>query len=374
MTKRVVLVTVAFLAIFAGIFGFWYVQGQKAQAAQAATPRPLTTITATIAAEQEWRTTLNAIGSLVSHAGITVRTEAEGQVARIAFSSGQEVQAGDLLIELESSVEQAQLAGLEATARLGEISLARARELREQNTNAEAELDAAEAECARAQAAVSQMRAVLQKRRIVAPFAGRLGITQVDPGQFLNKGDAVVLLEAVDPIHVDFSLAQQEIGRVRPGMTVRLAIDAFPDRAFAGTITAIHSRVNDSTRNVRVRATLANADELLRPGMFAAVQVELDEVRHVVVLPTSSIVYNPYGNGVFVLTEQKTEHGSQWIAREHFVELGATRGSQVSVLKGLNAGDQVVTSGQIKLRSGAAVQINNQVTPSADPAPQPAQG
>jgi membrane fusion protein (multidrug efflux system) len=207
----------------------------------------------------------------------------------------------------------------------------------------------------------------------VAPFAGRLGITLVDPGQFLNKGDSIVQLEAVDPIYVDFGLPQQHVALLAPGMAVRVIVDAFSGEKFSGTIQAVNPRIDNSTRNVGIRATLPNHDERLRPGMFCRVAVDLPETRKVIVLPTAAIVYNPYGNAVYVVSEQPTERGPMLIARQQFVETGATRGSQVAILSGLQPGDQVVTSGQIKLRSGMPVQVNNAVLPSADPAPRPPQ-
>jgi membrane fusion protein, multidrug efflux system len=375
MKTRVFLTLLVALAILGGIFGLWYYKGLKARAAgmAAQAQRPPPAVSTTVAEEQTWRSSLSAVGSLESRAGIVVRAEAEGQVMKIAFTSGARVVAGDLLVEIDTSVEREQLKGLEATAKLAELQLARARELRTAHTNSQAELDAAEASFAQATAAVGQLRATIAKKHIVAPFAGRLGITLVDPGQFLSKGDQVVALEAVDPIYVDFGLPQQHVGLVAPGMAVRVTADAFPGDEFTGVVEAVNPRIDDATRNVRIRATLPNPGEKLRPGMFARVTLDLPEVRKVIVLPTAAIVYNPYGNAVYVVSEQKTERGPMFIARQQFVELGATRGSQVSVLGGLNPGDQVVTSGQIKLRNGIPVQINNAVTPSADPAPRPPQ-
>jgi membrane fusion protein (multidrug efflux system) len=344
-------------------------------AAQAAMVRPPPTVSTAIAAEETWRSSLQAIGTVESRAGIVVRAEAEGQVINVAFASGATVAAGDLLVELDTSVERAQLEGLEAVARLAELSLARSRELRTAGTNAPADLDAAEAECARAAAAVAQMQATIAKKRIVAPFAGRLGITLVDPGAFLSKGDPVVPLEAIDRVYVDFGLPQQELGRVATGMAVRVTVDAYPEAEFCGEIEAINPRVTDATRNVRLRAALPNPDARLRPGMFARVHVDLAEVRTVLVLPASAVVYNAYGDAVYVVRPEGDGGGpAQLIARQQFVQLGPRRGSQIAILGGLHAGDEVVTAGQIKLRGGMPVQVNNEITPSASAAPAPAEG
>jgi len=374
MKTRVVLTLLIALTVFGAIFGAWFLKSRKAMAAQATMVRPAPTVATAVAAEEDWRATLNAVGNLDSHAGIVVRAEAEGLVKLVAFTSGAKVAAGDLLVELDTSVEQAQLAGLRATARLAELQLARAKELRGGGTNSQSDLDVAEAESARARAVVAQMEATIAKKHIVAPFAGRLGITQIDPGQFLNKGDAVVMLESVDPIFVDFGLPQQEVGRIAPGMTVSVQVDAFGPCVFTGSIAAVNPRIDQTTRNVRIRAVVANPDEKLRPGMFARVAVELPDTNRVLVLPTSAIVYNPYGNAVFVVLEQKTTTGTALTVRQQFVEVGATRGSQIAIVKGLEPGAQVVTAGQIKLRNGSPVQINNNVTPSANPAPHPSEG
>jgi membrane fusion protein (multidrug efflux system) len=374
-TRFVLTITVA-LAVLAAIFGAKYLQIRKNAAAMAQRPRPVVTVSTTTAGEQEWRDAMSAIGTIESRAGITVRSEVEGRVERVAFHSGAEVKAGDVLIEIESSVELAQLAGLEATARLAAANAERTRELRVSNTNSQAEVDAAEAELSRARAAVTEKRATLAKKRVVAPFDGRLGITQVDPGQFLNKGDPIVELEAIDTVFVDFGLPQQEIARLAPGMALRVTVDSYPGREFAGTIEAVNPRVAAATRNVRVRGVIPNPDSALRPGMFARTKIDLTEVRHVIVLPTAAIVYNPYGDAVYVLTPGEAPAGAKGplIARQQFVQLGAARGSQVAILGGLKPGDQVVTSGQIKLRNGMPVQVNNTVSPSENPAPTPVEG
>jgi membrane fusion protein (multidrug efflux system) len=264
---------------------------------------------------------------------------------------------------LDTASEEAQLSGLEAQAKLSEINLTRARDLRNNGTNTPSDLDAAEAASTQAKAAVTQLRVTLAKKRIVAAFAGRLGIVKVYPGQFLSKGDSLVVLESIDPIHVDFSLPQQELSRLAVDQEVQLKVDAYPGRVFAAKITAISPRVSDATRNLDVRATLANTDEALRPGMYARVEVVLPPTENALVLPGAAVVHNPYGETVYVI-----ENG---LAKQRFIKTGPQRGDLIMVTDGLKAGDQVVTAGQIKLRNGSAVRIDNSAAPEANPAPKP---
>lgn len=374
MKKRVFLTTLIALVAVGAIFGYKFLTMRKAMAAMAAMKRPPATVATAPAAAQNWHNTLSAVGTVESFQGVTLRSEIEGRILRIAFESGAAVKAGDLLIELEASNEQAQLKSAEAAAKLAAASLQRARDLRASNTNTAVEFETAEATHAQALAAVENLRATLAKKRIVAPFAGRLGIRQVNVGQFLNKGDAIVPLEAINPAYVDFALPQQELPHLKPGLRVRVRVDAFPDREFTGEIEAINPRVSDATRNVRLRAVVPNADETLRPGLFAHVSIELPGETPVLELPATAVVYSPYGNSVYVVAEKTGPDGTkQLVAEQRFVTTGAKRGDQVAILKGLEAGDQVVTAGQMKLRNGAPVTINNTVVPANSPTPQPAQ-
>ncbi|ACB74218.1 efflux RND transporter periplasmic adaptor subunit [Opitutus terrae] len=363
MKTRLVLTLVVALAVFGAIFGYKFLTIRKAMAARAAMTVPPVTVSATEAKRETWPNTVSAVGALASFRGINVKAELEGVVRRIAFESGSAVAAGDLLVELDTSVESAQLAGLEAQARLAEITLTRARELRTNGTNAQADLDTAEAMLVQTRSAVEQLRATIAKKRIVAPFAGRLGIARIYPGQFISKGDAIVQLETLDPIHVDFSLPQQELGRISIGQQVNVSTDVLPNQALAGTITAIDPRVSETTRSVQVRATFANPEERLRPGMFARVEVVLAASENYIVLPSAAIVFNPYGDSVFVI-----ENG---VAQPRFVQPGPQRGDLTAILSGLQPGEQVVTSGQLKLRKGSAVRVDNSIAPEANPAPKP---
>lgn len=363
MKKRIVITVLIALGVFAAIFGYKFLTIRKMMAAMAGVKPPPTTVSAAIVKEETWPNTIYAVGALKTHQGVAVKAELEGLVREVAAVSGQAVEAGALLVQLDTSVETAQLSGLEAQARLAELNLNRARELRANGTNTPNDLDTAETTVQQTRSAVEQLKATIAKKRIVAPFAGRLGIVQVYPGQFLSKGDALVVLESINPIHADFSLPQQEIARVAAGQAVQLTVDAYPGRTFTGQITAISPRVNDATRNLDVRATLANDDEALRPGMFAKIEVVLPASERALVIPSAAVVYNPYGETVYVLTDN--------VAHQRFIKTGASRGDLTQVREGLKAGDQIVTSGQIKLRNGSAVKVDNTAAPDANPAPKP---
>ena len=366
MNKRILLTTVIALAVLGGIFGFRFYQLKQAKAAMGAR-KPIPATVTTASATEQWPTLLSAVGTLESFQGVAIRAEIEGRIVKIAFESGALVKAGDVLVEMDTATEAAQLKSYEASARLTESNLGRARDLQVSNTNTKSDLDLAEANAAQANANVEFTRATLAKKRIVAPFAGRLGLRQVNLGQFLNKGDLVVTLEAVDPIYADFSLPQQEITNLTAGLPVEVAIDAYAGRPFAGKIEAIDPRVDGTTRNIHLRATLANTDEALRPGMFARVNVVLPGDNAVVAVPATAIVYSPYGNSIYVAVEEK----GALIAQQRFVTLGARRGDLIAITKGVAAGEDIVTTGQGKLRPGSPISVNNKVVPASSATPKP---
>lgn len=370
MNKRVVLTVLVAVGVLAAIFGARQLQDRRARAALAGRRPAPATVTTAPAVQEKWRTTLGAVGTLESFRGVTIRAEIEGRIVHVNFESGARVSPGDVLVELDAATEAAQLRSHEASARLAQLNLERAHELRRNGTNTQADLDAAEAVATQTQAAIEATKSTLAKKRIVAPFAGRVGLRLVSPGQFLNKGDAVVTLEATHPIYADFTLPQQDVTHLQPGLAVKVKVDAFPGREFAGTVEATDPRVSETTRSVRVRATLPNADEALRPGMFAHVDVELPDETAVVVLPATAIVYSPYGDSVYVVA---TENGAS-VAQQRFVRIGKKRGDQISLLEGVAPGDEVVTAGQGKLRPGTPIKVNNTVVPTNNPAPKPAEG
>jgi len=370
MNKRLFLTAVIAIVVLGSLFGYRITQLNAAKAAMAARKPAPTTVATAPAVQEKWQHTLHAVGSLESFRGVTIRSEIEGRVVRVAFESGARVAAGDVLVEMDTAAESAQLRSNEASARLAELNLVRARELRQNSTNTQADLDTAEAVAAQTAAAIEATKATLAKKRIVAPFAGRVGIRQVNPGQFLNKADTVVTLEATEPIYADFSLPQQEVASLRPGLPVKVGIDAFPDREFDGVIEAIDPRLSGTTRNLRLRARVPNPDELLHPGMFARIDVLLPDEMPVIVLPATAIVYSPYGDSVYVVA--KDDNGVLAV-QQRFVQVGPKRGDQISLLGGVKAGEEIVTAGQGKLRPGAAVKVDNAVVPTNNPAPKPAE-
>lgn len=342
-------------------------------AAGAAMVMPATTVTATPARNENWENSLNATGSVVAVQGVTIGAEVPGKVVKIAFESGAVVKAGDVLVQLDVSTEEAQLRAAEASAALAKANLQRARDLRERNTNSAAELDAADAQAKQAQAQADNLRAVIAKKTIRAPFAGRLGLRLVNLGQILKDGDAISTLQTLDPVYINFSLPQQRLSQIAVGNAVRLKTDAAAGTTIEGRITAISPEVDPVTRNVRVQATVPNAEEKLRAGMFVNVDVVLPTSTKVLSIPVTAVLYAPYGDSVFVIDEKKNDKTGQMekILRQQFVRLGNPRGDFVAVVDGLKSGDTVVTSGVFKLRSGMSVVIDNTLAPDAQLAPKP---
>ena len=329
------------------------------------TKPPATVVSSLKAPEETWQRRFHAVGSFAAVEGVTVTNELDGIVSAIPFEAGAAVNKGDLLVQLDISTEQAQLASAQAASDLSQISLKRAQELRAQNTNSQSEYDTAEAQARQTVSSLDIIRAAIGKKTIRAPFSGRLGIRQISLGQFLKAGSSIVSLEALDPLYVNFSLPQQNLVDLKVGQAVQVTVDAYPDTVFEGKINAINSKVDDTNRNVQVQATIANADERIKPGMFAGVDVILPREDRFVTLPQTAITYNPYGNSVYVVEHKDGE--ADLIVRQQFVELGDRRGDQVAVLKGVKPGDEVVTAGQLKLRNGVPVQINNAVVPDNTP-------
>ena len=365
MNKRLFLTAVIALAVLGAIFGYKFLTIKREMAAHAAMVMPPSTVSAATVTQQTWPNALSAVGTLASFQGTTLKTELDGLVLNVVAQSGALVAAGDTLVVLDTASEKAQLRGLEAQAKLAEINLVRARDLRTSGTNTPSDLDAAEASAALANSAVDQLKVTIAKKHLAAPFAGRLGIVQVYPGQFLAKGDPIVVLESIDPIHVDFSLPQQELGRLAEGQAVELIVDAYPGRTFTAKITALSPRIDGATRAIDIRATLANTDETLRPGMYARAEVMLPATEHAMVLPSAAIIHNPYGESVFVITGGTVQ--------QRFVKTGPQRGDLTLILSGLKAGEQVVTAGQLKLRNGSPVRIDNSAAPEANAAPKPSE-
>ncbi|MDX1593629.1 MAG: efflux RND transporter periplasmic adaptor subunit [Gammaproteobacteria bacterium] len=345
------LVALALLAvIFGGIFG--WKQWQQQSAGQQQGPPPAT-VTAVSVSEATWRRTLNAVGSLVATQGIYVTTEVAGQVDRVAFDSGQAVDAGAPLVELEKSVDLADLEGLVAEQKLAEIAYRRADELVEQRSVSRAEYDRTFAELEFARARVAAKRAQIAKKTVRAPFDGLLGIRQVDRGEYLAPGARIVQLQRLSPIHVDYALPERHLDTLSPGLEVEITVQAYPDERFTGQVTALEPGVDPGTRSIRVRATLDNADERLRPGMFAEVATVLERSEVVRTLPRSAITYAPYGDSVFVV---EMRDGTP-VAQRRPVQTGEVQGDRVEIVAGLEAGERVVGAGQVKLRNGQPLDL-----------------
>ena len=374
MIKKVFLTLVGLLLLVGALAGAKVFQFKTMFAAGASMVPPPETVTATEVRPDTWQPVLSAVGSVAAAQGVMLSAEEAGTVRHIAFESGATVKTGDLLLQLDTSVEQAQLRSAAAAADLARANLARARDLRAKNMVSQADLETAEAQTKQADAQQDNIRAVIGKKTLRAPFAGRTGIRQVNLGQFVNTGDPIVTLQAVDPVHVDFFLPQQRLAQLRVGMTVRVTTDAFPDQRFEGKLTVINPEVDTATRNVRLQATLDNPQGWLRPGMFVNVAAALPLLEKVLMIPATAVLYAPYGDSVFIIEEKKDEKTGVVgkVLNQKFVHLGKTRGDFVVVTSGLEAGQTIVTTGVFKLRNGMAVVINNQLAPDFQVAPKPA--
>jgi membrane fusion protein (multidrug efflux system) len=361
------------MGVFLAVLGFVKVRQFQAMAEQfAAMQPPPEAVTTIFAQREEWPVALSAIGTVAAVQGVTVSADLPGIVERITFESGTAVSQGEVLVQLDTKQEHAQLAAADAQLELARLNFERMQGLITDDAVSRAEYDNAAAGHKQAEARVREIRAAIERKTIRAPFSGMLGIRQVNLGQYLSGGDPVVPLQSLNPIHVNFGLPQQDVGRIGIGRTVRIVANDLGGLAFTGRVTAIDSVADVTTRNVQVQATLANGGGRLRPGMFVQAEVVVGANRSVVALPASAINYAPYGDSVFVVTKLETENGQSYRGvRQQVVKLAGTRGDRVAVLSGVNPGDEIVTSGVFKLRNGAPIQINNSVQPGNSRAPRP---
>jgi membrane fusion protein, multidrug efflux system len=373
MAKRMVLVLTATM-VFVGVLGFVKFQQFQAAAGQAAAFQPPPDAVTTIVAEPtEWPETLNAIGTVAAVRGVTVSADLPGVVDRIQFESGRRVREGDVLVQLDTRQEEAQLAAAAAQRDLARLTFERMEGLVEDGAISRADYDLALAERKRSEARVGEIQAAIARKTIRAPFTGVLGIRQVNLGQYLSAGDPIVPLQSLNPVYVNFGVPQQESVRMRRGRPVRVRLDEGRGAERVGRISAVDAVVDPATRNVQVQATLANPDGALRPGMFVQAEVRFGGARQVIALPASAVSYAPYGSSVFVVGDIDGPDGTRYRGvRQQFVTLGSARGDQVAVLAGLTAGEEVVTSGVFKLRNGSPVHVNNAVQPSNEASPTPA--
>ncbi|HEY5079229.1 MAG TPA: efflux RND transporter periplasmic adaptor subunit [Opitutaceae bacterium] len=371
MAKKITL-TVVFLLLIVGAIGFVKFLQIKTLIDMKFV-QPLETVSTATVTKQNWRLTLTSVGSLTAVQGVTVAAELDGKIVEIAFEAGKAVKAGDLLVRQDTSVEEAELRAAEATVDLANINLKRTKELFEKATVSQAQFDADGAAAAQAAAAADNIRAIIAKRTIRAPFSGRLGIRLVNLGQNLKAGDSIVSLQALNPIFVDFYLPQEQLTQISTGLVVLLSDQGAQGKPVEGKITAISPDVDSSTRNVRVEATVDNAAGHLHPGMYVDVEVELPVVDSVLTIPATAVLYAPFGDTVYVVDEKTDEKTGekQNIVRQQIVRLGIRRGDFVVVTAGLKEGDTIVSSGVFRLRPGSGVNVNNSLAPDSKLAPKP---
>ncbi len=387
MTKRMIIMIGCVLVLIAALALGKFLQIRKLIAS---IPKPQPQTVSTIVVQKlQWQPQLKAVGTLNPARGADLASEVAGLVRSVHFKSGQDVAAGALLVQLNADADVAQLHALQATADQAAIALKRDQAQLAVQAVSQAQVDADTNNLKAARAQVDQQAATVDKKAIRAPFAGRLGITTLQPGQYVNAGTTLVTLQTLDPIYVNFNLPQQQLNGLAVGQVVNLSVDAFPGQTYNGKINAINPVVDPSTRNVQVQATIPNPKRNLLPGMFANVRIDVGAAEERLTLPQAAITYNPYGSTVFVVEKAKADQakseksqskagqaaapagGEQLVARQVFVETGPTRGDQISIIKGLEAGEQVVTSGQLKLKNGTPVVVDNRVEPTNNPNPTP---
>ena len=361
------------VGLFVGLLVFLTMRNiAKGKAMGAMFAPPPTAVSTVVVKTQTWQPVLSAVGSLKAVNGVTVSTDLAGIVSKIEFESGTEVKKGAPLVTLDTTQEEAQLRSAEARLHLAKLDLERKRDLVTKKAVAQSDLDAAESQLAQVEASVQEMKAVVGRKQITAPFDGTVGIRQVNIGQYLNPGAAIAPLQSIDPIYVEFALPQQHLEVVEVGKKVRIHASGLAGAEFEGEITAVDSRIDESTRNVMIQGTIKNPEHKLRPGMFVDVEVLLPEKDGVLAIPSSSIAYAPYGDSVYVVREKPGADGKRAPAvDQQFVKLGPKRGDQVSVLSGVKEGDEIVSAGVFRLRPGAPVKVNNSVQPGNDLNPTP---
>jgi membrane fusion protein (multidrug efflux system) len=408
-TKRMIIMIVLVLLLVAGLVGIKVVSIMRMMAGMK--PPPPSVVSTAKVAFQEWQPSLNAVGTLRAVRGADLALDIAGLVTAVNLKSGDEVKAGQVLLQLRDSEDVAQLHQLEASAALAGVTFDRAKQQLAVQAISKADYDAAAADLKAKQAAVQQQSVNVEKKQLRAPFAGRAGIITVNPGAYLNSGTTIVTLQELDPIFVDFHLPQRNLSELKVGQKVALVLDAFKGKTFEGKVSAISPKVDGDTRNVQIEASVPNPDRVLTPGMFVNVNVDIGEKERHLTLPQTAVVYNPYGETVYLVKTKaefdKTQAQSaaannsaakpgdakgadkdknadknaakdknappadQLVAQQAFVTTGPTRGDQVAIVKGLDEGAEVVTSGQIKLKSGSPIKVDNSVLPADSPNPTP---
>jgi membrane fusion protein, multidrug efflux system len=367
MIKRMVIMLMAVGILLGGFFAFQNFKAHIIRKVMASLANPPQTVSTVTAGLQEWQPQVEAVGSLRAVNGADLSLEVSGIVGQLDFNSGDDVKAGAPLLRLRSDDDAAKLQALQATADLAQITYDRDVKQWKAQAISQATVDSDTFNLKNARAQVEEQKATLDKKMLRAPFAGHLGIRAVDVGQYLTAGTTVVTLQALDPIYADFFLPQQALDRIRIGQEIVAKVDTYPDQTFSGKITAINPQVDPNSRNVQVRATLGNPDRRLLPGMYATIDIDSGAPQRNITLPQTAIAYNPYGSTVFIVEQ----NGAARTAKQAFVTTGATRGDQVAVLTGVKQGDVVVSAGQMKLRNGSPITIDNKVQPTDDASPAP---
>tara|TARA_R110002126_G_scaffold43475_16_gene124583 strand:+ start:7277 stop:8395 length:1119 start_codon:yes stop_codon:yes gene_type:complete len=370
MVKRMIIMLVVAGLLFGGIFGYKAVGNFFMNQYFDTMPMPVATITATTVSRADWQPFVSAVGSFAAINSTELTTEASGIITSIQFDNASAVAKGQLLLTLDDSVDQAELRRLNAAQQLAELELSRLQTLLRDKGVSELDVRRRESEAAQAAAAVATQQARIAQKTIHAPFDGVTGIRQVSLGQLVSPGDNVVALQSLDPIYLNFNLPEQQLASIRNNQPLTVSVDAWPGQQFSGEITAIAPAVRETSRSVQVQATFRNPDHKLRPGMFARVQMDTGQSKEVTLVPQTAIQFNPYGNSVFLIRDED----GKLTAHQRFVSTGQSRGDLIAITDGLTVGDQVATSGLLKLRNGAAVKIsdNEQAMPTADPKPTPA--
>jgi membrane fusion protein, multidrug efflux system len=373
MAKRMVIMLVLMAAVVGGLGFLKYRQVESAIAAGASFQIPPTAVTTVIAKRETWPATLSVIGTAAAIEGVTVSADLPGTVDKIHFESGESVHEGDILVELDTRQERAQLANIEAQRDLARVQYGRSEQLVKAGVISKSEFDTAAAQQKTTEAQVGDIKAAIARKTIHAPFSGTLGIRQISLGQYLAAGQAIVSLQSINPIYVNFGVPQQDTPKMKIGRSLHVTNTDVPGMAFSGKITALDSVINEQTRNIQIQATVQNQGGKLRPGMYVQVELPLGEPRDVFPLPASAINYAPYGDSVYVVTDIKDEKTGKTYrgVRQQIVKIEGSRGDQVAITSGLNNGDEVVSAGVFRLRSGAPVEINNIVKPSNSPKPNP---
>jgi len=372
MAKRLILMLLIMAAVLGGLGFMKYRQIETAIAAGASFAPPPTSVTTVVAKKETWPSTMSVIGTAAAIQGVTVSADLPGTVDKIHFESGESVHEGDVLVELDTRQERAQLANLEAQRDLARIQYGRSEQLVKAGVIAKSEYDNAAAQQKATEAQVGDIKAAIARKMIHAPFSGILGIRQISLGQYLAAGQAIVSLQALNPIYVNFGVPQQDAPKMGIGHSLRVTSDDLPGMSFIGKINALDSVINEQTRNIQVEATFQNPAGKIRPGMYVQVELSLGKARDVIPLPASAINYAPYGDSVYVVTDMKDAKGNAYRGvKQQVVKVEGSRGDQVAVTSGLNAGDEVVSAGVFRLRNAAPVVINNTVQPGNSPNPKP---